>query len=216
MFFRSFNQPTQTQTTESSIFSKYSITSIVKQSILRTIKDNDKFALSSVVSSNKINLNDSELLDGYQNTLLHQAVMHKADNVIEYLAKHIEKDKVNQFGETPLDLAIKNHNTKIVKALTSSSEIEADRNYLKGENKRLDEKVKTLEYNNTKLLDTNKELTMKNNYLQIQLDTERKGKRKYETLESENNKLKTENEQLKCDNDKLQKTVKTLKEFSKK
>lgn len=76
--------------------------------------------------------------------------------------------------------------------------------------------MKTLECNNTKLLDTNKDLTMKNNYLQLQLDTEKLGKRKYETLDNENKKLKTENEQLKSDNEKLQKTVKTLKDFSKK
>jgi hypothetical protein len=217
MFFRSFNQPTQTTTQPifgaSSSFSDFLT---IKQSLMRTIKDNDKYALSSLVSTQSITLNDTSYLDEYQNTLLHQAVMLKADNVIEYLMSKIDSEKQNQFGETALDLAIKNHHTKIVKLLTETTKYKEDNIYLKNENKRLDEKVKTLESNNSKLLDANKTLTMKNNYLQIQLDTEKKGKRRYETLESENKKLKTENEQLKSDKEILQKTVKTLKDFSKK
>lgn len=219
MFFRSFNQPTQTQTTQSNVFSQtnsFSDYLNIKLSLIKTIKDNDSYALSSLVSTHKIDLNDTNYLDGYQNTLLHQAVMHKADNVIDYLMNKIDVEKQNQFGESALDLAVKNHNVKIIKKLTALTKIQEDNTYLKNENKRLDDKVKTLECNNTKLLDANKSLTMKNNYLQIQLDTEKKGKRRYETLESENKKLKTENEQLKSDNDILQKTVKTLKDFSKK
>jgi cell division protein FtsB len=211
MFFRSFNQPTQTTT--QTVFN--TITSL-KPSLMKTIKNNDRYALSSLISSHKIDINDSIYLDEYQNTLLHQAVLHKADNIIDYLMKQIDPEKQNQFGETPLDLAIKNHHTKIVKQLTESTKLKEDNLYLTSENKRLDEKVKTLECNNSKLLDANKCLTMKNNFLQIELDTEKKGKRRYETLESENKKLKTENEQLKSDKDILQKTVKTLKEFSKK
>ena len=211
MFFRSFNQPAQTTT--QTVFS--TVTSL-KPYLMKTIKNNDRYALTSLISSHNIDINDSIYLDEYQNTLLHQAVLHKADNVIEYLMKQIDLEKQNQFGETPLDLAIKNHHTKIVKQLTESTKLKEDNVYLKSENKRLDEKVKTLESNNSKLLDANKSLTMKNNYLQIQLETEKKGKRRYETFESENKKLKTENEQLKSDNTILQKTVKTLKEFSKK
>jgi ankyrin repeat protein len=204
MFFRSFaSNPTVVVQPESLSTRKMNLSTL-----LTTIKNNDLYAFKSVIQTNNINLNDTELLDPYKNSILHIATINRANNIVKYLLdKNVDQEKVNLFDETALDIAIKNNDTKLVKMLTSCDKEKVG--YLEKENKRLDEKVKELETDKTKLLDTNKMLTMKNNYLQVQLNEEKQSKRKYIDLESENKKLKTDNESL-------QKTVRTLKDLAKK
>lgn len=216
-----------TNITNTSIFDKSELTENIKKSLLTTIKNNDRFTFTSLITTHKLSTNDI-VLDPYNNNLLHISVLHKSYNIVQYLINtNFNVLRTNQFNETPIDIALKNHDEKMMRILvdnnkyeTENKSLKEDNTYLKNENKRLDDKIKNLECNNTKLLDSNKTLTQKNNYLYLQLENEKNfnitHKRKFSDLESENTKLKNENKSLKDDNELLQKTVKTLKDLAKK
>jgi ankyrin repeat protein len=195
----------------------------IKKSLLETIKNNDKNTFVSLLLTYKIDCNYKKL-DIYDNSLLHIAILNRSYDIVSYL---IHKDSdincVNQFNETPISIAIKNQDEKMIKIILNfnkyeieNSKVKEDNIYLKNENTRLNDKIKNLEYNNNKLLDSNKILTQQNNYLSIQLDNEKQNKRKFDIYEEERLLLKNENKRLKEDNAILQNTVKTLKDLAKK
>jgi ankyrin repeat protein len=190
---------------------------VTRKSIITTIKNNDLYAFRSILSTKNLLVNDSSLIDQYQNTLLHLSVMYKAYSIVEYLLRHnVDQEKINAFGETPFDLAVKDNNTKMIKTLSNLTGLKEDLTYVKSQNKILDEKVKDLKVCNDKLLKTNQDLTMKNNYLKIQLETEKTYKRKYDQLSEETTKLRVENDKIKDENKTLKKTVDVVKSYAKK
>ena len=70
------------------------------------------------------NLNRREFIDEKTNeNLLHISTKTRnRDLIIYFKNKDVSTDKINIFGETPLDIAIKNHDTESIKILLKSSE----------------------------------------------------------------------------------------------
>jgi ankyrin repeat protein len=164
-----------------------------------------------------ISTNDYKLTDEYDQNLLHIAVLKKNYSLAkQLLVRKIDKFKKNFFGDSPIDIALKNHDIKMLEILF---EIDNE-TYLKSENRRLTDKVSLIEIENKKLADKNDGLIQKNLSMFIRIDEDAKNiKRKREEndeLVKENKKIKLEIESLRSDNTVLQDTVKNLREAIKK
>ena len=72
----------------------------------------------TMINCNNINVNNNQLADDYKQNLLHIAVKNYHYEFAKFLIKKkIDKSKKNIFNETPLDIAIKNHDTKMIEIL---------------------------------------------------------------------------------------------------
>ena len=189
----------------------------VKNSLIRnTLKSNTNI-VKKMIAEHNVNVNSNNLTDDYDQNLLHISVKTKNYELAQHLVGiGINKNKKNMLYESPFDIAMKNGDQKMLEIL-----FEGESNSIfKIENARLIDRVSDLETNNKKLIDTNKELTIKNGALHIQLDDQIKSrKRKFDECDSyclENKKLKVEITQLKADNVTLQETIKNLRESMKK
>ena len=189
----------------------------VKKSISDATLKSKTNTVIGLLQTNNINVNNFYLNDEYGQNLLHLCARTKNYELARYLIeKKIDKQKKNMFNETPHDIALQNRDLKMIEVL-----LETDNNsYVKVENKRLHDKVTELELNGKTFMNTNKELTLKNSVLHMQIETEKKSLKRIrddnEIISFENKRLKTENQQLKSDNKILETTVKTLRDSMKK
>lgn len=189
----------------------------IKHSLIRNAYSQNTSNTKNLILKHRINVTNNNLVDECEQNLLHIAAKTKNYELANYLiANGINKNKKNIFNETPFDIAMKNGDQKMLEILFDQ---ESNLRF-KTQNAILNGKVSDLESNNVKLINANKELTMRNSSLHIMLDEEKKSnKRKaddYSLYQFENKKLKVENAQLKSDNTSLTETVKTLRESMKK
>ena len=211
---------------------------LTKDNIFKNATKSNTEYVKKLLSSKNINVNNSNLVDDYGQTLLHIAAKTKNYNLATYL---IDNDAditgKNIFNESSFDIAMKNYDAKMIGILLGQAKV--NRNY--NETVKLKETVNNLDELNKKytsenvtlctnnklliakndsLTKTNKLLNMENDKLHMQLEEERKSyKRKfdgYSEYERENKRLKVEVSQLKSDNSVLQQTVKSLRESNKK
>ena len=202
----------------SGFFGSTKVDEDTKSEIIKNIYSQNTHAVISLINHHHINLDDTNLLDESQQNLLHIAVRTKNLELVKFLMnKKINKQKLNMFGETALDIAIKNHDKKMIEVLLyveapiimpyyqqiikkddySESSRNVDKlteelNTEKQNCKRKRDECNTLSNINTSLKNENTDLVI------------------------ENGKLKIENKKLKADNNELQKTIKTLRESFKK
>ena len=190
----------------------------LRQTIIKATSQNERYKVCDLLQRHKLNVNNPYLVDDYGQNLLHLAVRVKGYDLAKFLVeKKIDKLKKNLFHETPFDIALKNHDLKMVETLLN---IEYPSNFVLAENKRLTDKVNEIESNNLKLVGSNTALTQKNAILCIQLDDEKRSHKRqrddHDNTVNENKKLRNENNLLKEDNKTLTNTIKTLRESMKK
>jgi len=201
----------------SGLFGSVTIEEDIKKTIFRNALNSNTYNVTNTLTKNNINVINSNLVDECGQNLLHIASRTKNHDLAKYLVeKNIDKSKKNMFNETPLDIAIKNHDLKMIEII-----LERDTTtYYRDETGRLTSRISDLETNNKKLIDTNKELTLKNSTLHVELAEERRIKKRkvddYEICFTENKRLRSEVSQLKLDNKTLEQTVTTLRDSMKK
>lgn len=193
----------------------------IKQMLFEATRNSKSSLVISLLNNNNINPNDAGLIDEYNQNLLHIAVKCKNYNLVKHLlSKQIDKNKRNLFGETPFDIAIKNHDIKMMEILLGNENLKIDNDYLKSLNNGLTMKLDEMDKNNLKLLQTNTELTQKNSLLKIKLDEDTLNRKRHrDDIDSyicENKRLKIENDKLKNDNEIMKETIKIMREDLKK
>lgn len=176
----------------SGLFGSSIVTEETKSEIIKNIYCQNTDTVISTINHKNIDPDDNNLIDESQQNLLHLACRTRNLELAKFLInKKINKQKVNIFNETPLDIAIKNQDKKMIEILLNS-------NYVPYQT----------------------DLTYKISKLTEDLNCEKKNYKRQrdecELLSVDNLKLKEENKQLKVDNSELQKTVKTLRESFKK
>jgi len=194
----------------SGFFGSTTIQEDVKQSIIRAAVQSKTNTVIELLERHRININNSSLVDDYGQNLLHIAVKGVNYDLVRYLmGKGGDRLKRSVYNETPIDIAMKNYDVKMVEILL---EVDYESSFKVG-NKQLSDKVVELESCNRKLIESNTELSQKNGVLHLQLDDERRvGKR----LRDESVVMIEENKRLKSDNKVLSDTVKVLREAAKK
>lgn len=145
----------------------------------------------------------NEIINDYNETLLHVAVRMKNYDLASYLINEdIDASVSNRFSETALDLCMQNRDKRMAGILlTQDCQIQ------------LNKKIKSLEAEKAVLTTNSDEL-----YKQVE-ELKRTNKRKhedYEVCDRENKRLKTEVNQLTKDHSILTQTVKSLRNSMKK
>ena len=117
--------------------------------------------LMKIINENKIDINDIEITDRYNNSLLHIAVRKSNTNMVQALILlNGDIHKKNYFYESPLDIAIQRNDTKmIIMLLHNENKIEnSQKKRSKGELNLLESQNKKLKVENNKLKEDNKVL----------------------------------------------------------
>ena len=219
-------------------FDDVPISSTTKDNIFKNATRSNTTYVKNLLFNNSIDVNNSNLVDDYGQTLLHISAKTKNYNLATYLIdKGADITKKNFFDESSFDIAMKNYDAKMIGILLGQEKMNNYNNEtakLKENVTRLDELNKKYNTENTTLLMNNKSLkttndslttknkllNMENDKLHTQLEEERKtNKRKFDGFseyERENKRLKVEVTQLKSDNSLLQQTVKSLRDANKK
>lgn len=192
-------------------FYRSTITEDTKLSLFAAARKSNTTYVMKTIKEKNINVSDWSLIDDYEQTLLHIAVKTKNYTLAqELMDMKMSPIKKNMFEETPMDIALRNNDIKMI-ILLSGNENAA---FLKAENGRLLGTINDQKELIVSMTNINTEVTKKNSLLHMELDTERKSlKRKrneYETVLNDNIRLVSENKRLKVDNETLQKTIGTL------
>ena len=183
----------------SGLFGSSIVTEETKSEIIKNIYCQNTDSVISTINHNNIDPDDNNLIDESQQNLLHLACRTRNLELAKFLInKKINKQKVNIFKETPLDIAIKNQDKKMIEILLNS-------NYVPYQT--------DLTYKISKLTD---DLNCEKKNYKRQRDECELLSTDNSKLKEENVKLVIENKKLKVDNNELQKTVKTLRESFKK
>ncbi len=199
-------------------FDDISINSTTKDNIFKNAARSNTLYVKNLLFTNNINVNDSNLVDDYNQTLLHIATKTKNYNLATYLIDNgANITKKDSFNESSFDIAMKNYDAKMVGILLGQEKTNSYNNTttkLKESVKGLEELNKkystenvTLITNNTNLTAENKSLNTKNvtlttenkslNTKNVALTTENK------SLNTKNVALTTQNKSLNAENDKL-------------
>jgi ankyrin repeat protein len=154
--------------------------------------DNNK-SIRDIISKHNLNLNTPECLDEYKNNMLHICVLKQNYELSNYLVSiGVNKNAKNVYDDSPLDLSIKNNDTKMVSILMNNhKDIECWR-----------DSVISLENVNHKLNNEVKSLKRKRD--------------DYDDCVIELKKVKTDNVKLVKDNTDLKNTVVSLRKSFKK
>ena len=189
----------------------------VKNTIIKNALKSNTNCVRSDLEKYNIDVNNSNLVDDCAQNLLHIAARTKNYELARYLiSRKIDKTKINLFNETPKAIALKNNDVQMFEIIMDYDSL----SYCKIENIKLNGRITDLELNNAKLIDTNKDLTLKNDVLVLQLEEEKKSKKRKLDDDGihlmETKRLKTEIVQLRNDNNVLSNTVKSLRESMKK
>lgn len=196
----------------------------VKKTIFQYAMQSYTEYVISTLKKHNIDPSDPGLVDDFGHNLLHISVKTKNYDLATYLINNkINMTRQNKFYETPFDIALKNHDKKMVEVLLDCNNI----NFHKTEVTRLTNSLAGSQTNNQMLTIANKDLTIKNSGLQVQLgiaktelEQERRvNKRKFEEYEGcfqENKRLKTDNLKLHHDNMILENTLTNLRNSMKK
>jgi ankyrin repeat protein len=194
------------------LFGSSQVQEDVKIALFRNALNKQTSTLINSLKRHNMDLLKSDLRDECTQNLLHIAARTRNYELAEYLiSAGINKQARNLFGEMPLDIAVKNHDIKMLVILFEERHLV---NY-KNDNARLIQRVSDMDTNNGLLIDANKDLTIKNGVLSVQLNNERTtNKRKldeYETDIRDAKRLKIENQNLKVNNNELKSTIDTLR-----
>lgn len=184
----------------------------VRIALFRNALNKQTGSVTSSLERHNIDLLKKDLRDECDQNLLHIAARTRNYELAEYLiSAGINKQARNLFGEMPLDIAIKNQDIKMLVILFEEQHLVTYKN----DNVRLIQKVCDMDTNNKLLIDANKDLTIKNGVLNVQLNNERTtNKRKldeYEVDIRDAKRLKIENQNLKVNNNELKSTIDTLR-----
>ena len=118
----------------SGFFSSQTVTNEVRETLYKNIyqKNTDK-VLETLAQYN--NLLQKDFIDPLTNdTLLHLAIRTKNIALTKYLLnRDINKEVLNVFNETALDIAIKNQSTELVKIIMRHEQIDLPNNIYKKE-----------------------------------------------------------------------------------
>ena len=149
------------------------------------------------------------LMDKSQQNLLHIAAKTKNYMFAEFLVeKGVSQDK-NIFGETPLDIAMKNSDSRMIQLLYEVNKVGTFKQSIK----KLEDKCDDLRYNFERVSTINDQLKTENTNLKI---TNKRLRDSEEVNDREVKKLKTEKNALLEDNRCLQTTVNNLRNSMKK
>lgn len=150
----------------------------------------------------------NSIVDAYGNTLLHLATMSKNVPIIKFLLdKGMNKHRLNDFRETPWEMAVKTHDQILIQAFIDV-ELNAVET-LRGEIRR----IKDIENENKSLLTINKDLQRANDDLTNKYNMVLRDNKSNNT---EVTMLKQQNKRLRDDNDLLIKENNELTESNKK
>ncbi|MCJ7636383.1 MAG: ankyrin repeat domain-containing protein, partial [Nitrososphaeraceae archaeon] len=107
----------------SNFWSNYSnLNEDTRKSIISKAYSKDTNGVTYLLDSHNIDVNDSTLVDESKNTLLHLAVATKNTSLAKHLiGKKSTLNKKNSFGETPMQIALKNQDEGMVKILLNTS-----------------------------------------------------------------------------------------------
>ena len=153
-------------------------------------------------------LDSNECKDEYGNSLLHIAVSSNNIELVAHLVEiNMRKDHKNNFGETPVDIALKNRNLNIIKILECDGPSGVPVS-------------KSIKATKAKLVRDNAELTKRNSDLSA-INDGLKGSLKRKQTECDEHigtikKLRADNNGLKTDNSDLKATVDALRDSFKK
>jgi ankyrin repeat protein len=153
---------------------------------------------------------NTNLIDKSKDTLLHLAARTREYMLAEYLLnKNVSSVVKNIFGETPVDIAIKNHDSRMLELMyrvNNVTNLNSQINKLENKCDELRVNYNTVSRNNTYLSLKNDELGASNKRL----------RETNEFQEREIKKLKIDNTNLTNDNKTLQTTIITLRNAMKK
>lgn len=151
----------------------------------------------------------NDIVDNSGRNLLHICAATNNGNLMKHLLmlNKVDKSKIDAYGDTPLCIAMKNHNKCMYNMLTGVDNLD----YYIAEKDKLTDKVKILNELNYELTQSNTIFSRENDRLadlnkkiQSELSNERVSLKR---LREENETLSTENKRFKTDNACLQKTV---------
>ena len=98
-----------------------SLTETIRKDLFQKVYSHNTDQVISTINSKNINVNDSKLIDELHNTLLHAAIGTKNTRLVQYLVNNkSSQTKTNIFNETPLNMAMKNHDENLIKILLVS------------------------------------------------------------------------------------------------
>lgn len=188
----------------------YLISQAKYDEIINATLSSQTLYVMELLDKNNIEPTNSNLVDKSKQNLLHLAVRTKNYMLAEYLIeKKVSQSAKNIFGETPVDIAMKNNDTRMVELLYDVNKI----NNYKQLYEKLEDKCDDLRYNYNTLLSENTKLLF-----QVD-DTNKTNKRLRDTCdthEREIKRLKLDNNRLVDDNRVLQITVTNLRNTMKK
>lgn len=165
------------------------------------------------------NLQYHDIIDKYDNTLLHLATLSRQHDVIEFLlSTSIDKTRLNYFKQTAYDIAISQQDKKTLKLFTdhTQNQMLKDIDLLRYENKRLrslSDDNELLRSKNSSLYDSNLVL---NGQVMSLTDETSQLKKSIDILHDRNKRLRCENDELITQNKKLKISIDNLIELQKK
>ncbi len=183
----------------------YLISQAIYDEIINATIASRTLHVMDLLDKNNIEPTNSNLVDKSKQNLLHLAVRTKNYMLAEYLIeKKVSQSAKNVFGETAVDIAIKNNDTRMLELLYGINKIDS----YKQLNDKLECKYNDMKFNYDTILN-------KNTQLSYNLDESNKtNKRLRDTCdvqEREIKKLKIEKEMVCEDNKVLQTTLNNLR-----
>lgn len=192
-------------------FTKHYLISQAKyDEILNAALSSHTLLVMDLLDKSNLEPTNSNLVDKSKQNLLHLAVKTKNYMLAEYLIeKKVSQIAKNIFNETPVDIAIKNNDIRMIELLYGVNKMD---NY-KQLTQKLEDKCDDMKFNYEKILSENTNLSYK---LEESTKTNKRLRDTNDVQEREIKRLKTDNVRLSEDNKILQTTVTNLRNSMKK
>ena len=187
--------------------------------IMNAMLNFDTSLVIQSLKNGKFNPSDSLLMNNYKENLLHLAVRTKNYKLADFLLENNVEQKQNIFGETPINIAMKNYDNKMAEMLLVNNkinELKKMNSDLKLENSKINESIKIIAVNASKIQNDNKILESSVKRLNEELEqTKSSSLKRLRDFEETEEKFKKSFKKLKTDHEELKVIHQTLIENNK-
>jgi len=187
--------------------------------IMNAMLNFDTSLVIQSLKNGKFNPSDSLLMNNYKDNLLHIAARTKNYKLADFLLENNVEQKRNIFGETPINIAMKNYDNKMAEMLLVNNkinELKKMNSDLKLENSKINESIKIIAVNASKIQNDNKILESSVKRLNEELEqTKSSSLKRLRDFEETEEKFKKSFKKLKTDHEELKVIHQTLIENNK-